>query len=104
MPVWRVSRVPAKKHRAQAQGWMAQRDIDWDGSAPLLCHEVRKALERIEPIPNGKFGLYVERTISITLPQAFTMNILGQPVHIVPGQKCNSAIRETLEDFVRGEN
>jgi len=104
MPVWRVSRVPAKKHRAQAQAWMAQRDIDWDGSARSLCHEVRKALERDEPIPNGNFGLYVERTVSITLPRAFTMNILGQPVHVVPKCDVDTVVKEALEDSFRSED
>jgi len=69
-PIWRVTGVPSKKSKEEATVWMAQRSLDWDGSAPRLRYEVRKALKQTEPVPDGKFGLHVERTVDIELPWA----------------------------------
>ena len=104
--VWRVTKVPSKKRRAEAKAWMAQRGLEWDGSAPRLRYEVRKALERGEPIPEGRFGLHVERTVAIELPQAFTMNILGEAVHVAPSEKPDIGviIKDALEDFIGGKD
>src|SRR5689334_10527307 len=59
VPIWSVEKSPAKDHREEARRWMKQRGLEWDGSAPPLRREVRKALEKDEQVPEGKFGLYV---------------------------------------------
>lgn len=108
MPIWRVTRVPSKKHKAAAREWMKQRGLDWDGSAPPLRHEVRTALEQGQPIPEGKFGLYVERTVDIKMPRAFTVKIFGKPLHIVASanEVTNAEIKEekARRKFFHGEN
>jgi hypothetical protein len=83
VPIWLVKGVPSKNRKEQAREWMKQGGLDWDGSAPTLRHEVRKALENQQPIPEGKFGLHVERTVDIRLPRAFTVNLLGKPRHVL---------------------
>jgi hypothetical protein len=108
MPIWRVTRVPSKKHKAAAREWMKQRCLDWDGSAPALRHEVRKALEQNQPVPEGKFGLHVERTVDIRMPRAFTINLLGKSHHVVASANQKTHV-EAMEEkawqkFFHGEN
>jgi hypothetical protein len=89
VPIWLVAGIPSKKHREEARTWMARRGLYWNGSAPSLRHEVRKGLdERNNPVPEHRFGLHVERTIDIQTPRAFTINLLGEPYHVVsPAEK-----------------
>jgi hypothetical protein len=94
VPIWLVAGVPAKSHRDEARQWMNQRGLNWAGPAPPLRHEVRKALEKHQPIPDGKFGLHVERTVDIRLPRAFTVNLLGKPQHVVA-----PATDKTLKEY-----
>jgi hypothetical protein len=108
MPIWRVTRVPSKKHKAAAREWMKQRCLDWDGSAPALRHAVRKALEQNQPVPEGKFGLRVERTVDIRMPRAFTINLLGKSHHVVASANQKTHV-EAMEEkawhnFFHGEN
>ena len=55
---------------------MKERD-SWDGSAPTLRHELRQALEQDQPVPEGKFGFHVERTVSKS--ELVIVNLAGQP-------------------------
>jgi hypothetical protein len=84
IPIWFVGKVPSRKHKEAAREWMRQRGLDWDGSAPRLRNEVRRALQENQPIPEGKFGLHVERTVDIRNPREFTFNLLGKPHYILP--------------------
>ena len=70
VPIWLVRGVPSKNRREEARGWMKERALEWDGSAPPLRHELRKALEQGHPVPEGKFGLHVERTVDIRNPES----------------------------------
>lgn len=81
-PVWLVTGVPSKRHREEAKKWMKARGVDWDGSAPSLHHELRKALAQKVPITN-EFGLDVEWTVDIKAPHTFTVNETGTPRHVV---------------------
>jgi hypothetical protein len=58
---------------------MKERALEWDGSAPPLRHELRKALEQGHPVPEGKFGLHVERTVDIRNPNLVIVNLEGKP-------------------------
>jgi len=84
VPIWFVGKIPSKKYKEAAREWMRQRGLDWDGSAPRLRHEVRKALQENQPIPEGKFGLHVERTVEIGNPRESTFYLLGKPHYIPP--------------------
>lgn len=65
-PVVRVSGLPSKIGRAQAEKWMAENGIGWDGSIDVLRSEISNAFGRGEDIPNGRFdGLRVEWTIEV---------------------------------------
>jgi hypothetical protein len=64
-PYWQVDGVPSKASKKEAKTWMAKRNIDWDGSAPRLCREVRTALEKNELVPYHNFDLFVRRTVHI---------------------------------------
>jgi hypothetical protein len=79
VPIWLVRGVPSKTRKEEARGWMKVRGFEWDGSAPALRHEVRTALAQGQPIPEGKFGLYVERTVDIRNPEPVIVNFEGQP-------------------------
>jgi hypothetical protein len=81
-PLWLVTGVPSKRHREEAKKWMKARGVDWDGSAPPLHHELRKALAQKVPITN-EFGLDVEWTIDIKAPHVFTVNESGGPRSVV---------------------
>lgn len=63
-PCWVISGQPQKRLKAQAREWMAARDLTWTG-APDLRDAVQDALEDGEQVPEGHFGLRVERTITI---------------------------------------
>lgn len=108
MAIWLVRGVPSKKHKEQARAWMEQLGKDWDGSAPSLRHEVKKALEQNKSVPEHKFGLHVERTVDIKMPRSFTVNLLGKPHHIVASatEPTNAEMKEekALRKFLQGEN
>jgi len=108
VPIWFVGRVPSKASKEKARHWMKLRGLDWDGSAPPLRHEVRNALEKSQPIPEGKFGLHVERTVDIRMPRAFTVNLLGKPHHIVAPTTDMTLKehreRESLRKFYQGDD
>jgi len=107
MPIWLVTGVPSKKRKEEAGEWMKQRGLDWDGSAPPLRHEVRKALEQNQSVPDSTFGLHVERTVDIKKPRAFTVNLLGRPHHMLaPATEITNAEikEEKWRKFFHGEN
>ena len=108
VPIWFVRGVPSKDFKEEARQWMKKRGLDWDGSAPRLRHEVRKALEQNLPVSEAKFGLHVERTVDIKMPRPFTINLLGKLQHGVTSAiaKTNAETKEekARQKFWRGEN
>ena len=107
-PVWLVTGVPSKKHKDQAKQWMKQRGIEWTGSAPPLRHEVRKARERNETIPEHSFGLKLVRTVDIKEPRAVSAHLFGKLRHFVVPADVNyrDEIREErlLPKYTREDN
>lgn len=66
--VWIVFEVTGNPSRAafkQAEQWMISRGLSWTGNAKKLRAMVHQALRKGEALPNGNFGLWVERTIRI---------------------------------------
>ena len=79
-PYWLVASQPKKELKPQAREWMAARGQSWDGSAQKLRDAVRRALHHNEPVPEGYFGLHVERTVKIRMKRAHNLHLLpGQP-------------------------
>lgn len=64
-PYWLVAGQPRQQSKAEAQEWMAEGGQSWDGSTQKLRDAVRRALHRNKPVPDGYFGLHVERTVKI---------------------------------------
>jgi hypothetical protein len=65
-PVIRVEGQPSKQGRVQAEKWMAEIGVPWDGSINALRSEIYKSLKHGYTIPNGHFdGLYIEWTVEI---------------------------------------
>jgi len=64
-PYWLVTGQPKKLAKAKANKWMAGRGLTWNGSASELIQAVRKAVAKGEIVPDGYFGLHVERTVKI---------------------------------------
>lgn len=62
---WEVDKVFTKQHTSDALDWMKRRGLDWDGKAPALRHELKRALERNETIPSHHFGLYVGPSVVV---------------------------------------
>jgi hypothetical protein len=60
-----VDGQPTKTGKVAAIAWMASRNATWVGTAPELRREVKKALKGCESVPDGFFGLYVDRTVEI---------------------------------------
>jgi hypothetical protein len=68
-PCWGIFGQPPKRFKAQAREWMAARNLRWNPRD--LIEAMRDALEDGEDVPEGYFGLRVERTVQIeTLPPA----------------------------------
>ena len=63
----RIDGVPSRARKAEAEAWMSARSIAWDGSAPRLRDQVRKALEEGAEVPEHHFGLLVEWTVRIRI-------------------------------------
>jgi len=78
-PYWLVANQPKKESKPRAREWMATRGQCWDGSAQKLRDAVRQALHRNEQVPEGYFGLQVERTVQIRMKRAHNL-------HLLPGQ------------------
>ena len=99
VPIWLVRGVPSKNRKEGAREWMKQRGFAWDGSAPALRHEVRTALEQGQPIPEGKFGLYVERTVDIRNPEVFIVNLEGEPHQIISPARTGPKLKMKRDEF-----
>jgi hypothetical protein len=100
--VWLVSRICSKKHKDKAKEWMKARGVDWNGSTPALRHQIRTALERGEPVPDGKFGLHVERSVDIKPPRTIIVNESGKPRQvIVPLSDTTNAENKAEKDFLK---
>jgi hypothetical protein len=99
VPIWLVRGVPSKNRKEEARGWMQQRGVAWDGSTPALRYEVRTALEQGQAIPEGKFGLYVERTVDIRNPQAFIVNLEGEPHRLIAPVRTGPKVKMKRDEF-----
>src|SRR5690606_10682573 len=65
-PVIRVEGQPSKQGRIQAEKWMADIGVAWDGSINALRTEIYETLKHGDTIPNGHFdGLHIEWTVEI---------------------------------------
>jgi hypothetical protein len=62
-PCWDISGQPPKRFKAQAREWMAARNLRWNPRD--LIEALRDAIEDGEVVPEGYFGLRVERTVQI---------------------------------------
>ncbi len=62
-PCWVISGQPPKRFKAQAREWMAARNLRWNPHD--LTEALRDAIEDGEVVPEGYFGLRVERTVQI---------------------------------------
>jgi len=99
---WLISGVCSKQHREQARQWMKARFIDWDGATPALRHQVRKALERSEQVPDGNFGLHVERSVDIKPPRTIIVNQFGKSRQVaVPANEQANAEIKAEKAFVK---
>ncbi|HUL86596.1 MAG TPA: hypothetical protein VLU23_00245 [Pseudolabrys sp.] len=99
VPIWLVRGVPSKNRKGEARDWMKQRGFSWDGSAPALRHEVRTALEQGQPVPEGKFGLYVERTVDIRKPGVFIVNLEGEPHYLLSPARIGPKLKMKRHKF-----
>jgi hypothetical protein len=99
VPIWLVRGVPSKTRKIEAREWMKQRGFAWDGSTPALRHEVRTALAQGQPIPEDKFGLYVERTVDIRNPQELLVNHEGEPHYLIAPVRIGPKLKMKRDEF-----
>lgn len=78
-PYWLVSGQPKKSKREQARIWMEERGYAWDGSVQGLREAIRKALDDGAGIPDGFFGIHVERTVQIRIRNEIASHL--EPEH-----------------------
>jgi hypothetical protein len=77
-PYWVVDGQPRQRAKVQAHEWMAARGQPWNGSAKTLRDAVRRALHRNDAVPDGYFGLHVERTVKIQTRRELNLHLLPE--------------------------
>jgi hypothetical protein len=83
-PYWVVAGQPKKLTKAQAHEWLAARGVAWSGSAQELRDAVRKALARGETVPDGCFGLHIERTVKIRTREELNPHLPPEQSYLNP--------------------
>ena len=63
--VLNISGTPSREGRQKAAEWMASRGRAWNGDVSSLRATMRRTLRGGDDLPDGQFGLRVERTIKI---------------------------------------